>query len=134
MRTMGTRTGHPVSCPSTTRTARMIRKEATVTHRVGLVCAAGVSSTFLAHGLRVAIADAGLDAVKLEPLSADRAVTAEVDLLLLAHHLRGAADELRTAAAAPIVLLTTDDRAAVIDEAIGEIARRVADTASMEGH
>ena len=111
----------------------MIRKEATVTYRVGLVCAAGVSSTFLAHGLRAAIADADLRAVELEPMSADRAVAADVDLLLLAHHLRGAADELRTATAAPIVLLTTDDRAAVIDDAIGEIARRVADTAPLEG-
>lgn len=105
-----------------------------MTYRVGLVCAAGVSSTFLAHGLRAAIADADLRAVELEPMSADRAVVAEVELLLLAHHLRGAADELRTATAAPVVLLTTDDRAAVIDEATREIAQRVAHTAPMEGH
>jgi cellobiose PTS system EIIB component len=95
-----------------------------MTYRVGIVCAAGVSSTFLAHGLRAAIADAGLATVELEPMAADRAVAAEVDLLLVAHHLRGAADELRAATAAPAVVLTTDDRATVIDEALGHITAR----------
>lgn len=104
-----------------------------MTYRVGLVCAAGVSSTFLAHALRAAIVDAGLTAVELEPMSADRAVAADVELLLVAHHLRGACDELRTATATPIVLLTTDDRGAVITEATREILQRVDTTAALEG-
>lgn len=93
-----------------------------MTFHVGLVCAAGVSSTFLAHAVRSALAESGLNAVNLEPMAADRAAVADVDLMLIAHHLRGAASERATATSAPLVVLSTDDRAAVITEAVRVIA------------
>lgn len=105
-----------------------------MTFRVGLVCAAGVSSTFLAHAVRCALAESGLDAVELEPMAADRAAVADVELLLIAHHLRGAAAELAAATAAPHVVLSTDDRATVITEAFRVIAEHTADRTPMEGH
>ena len=104
-----------------------------MTFRVGLVCAAGVSSTFLAHAVRSALAESGLD-VELEPMAADRAAVADVELLLIAHHLRGAAAELAAATAAPLVVLSTDDRAAVVTEAVRVIAEHTADRTPMEGH
>ena len=105
-----------------------------MTFTVGLVCAAGVSSTFLAHGLRAALSDAGLDSVELEPMAADRAAVADAGLLLVAHHLRGAADELAAATSAPIVVLSTDDRTAVITEAVRSLVLHTADRTPMEGH
>lgn len=69
-----------------------------MTRTVAVVCGSGVSSTFLARGLRAAIAERSLD-WSVEPLSmgelADRAD--DLDLVILGRHLAGSADSITSA-------------------------------------
>ncbi|GAA1686103.1 hypothetical protein GCM10009792_02440 [Microcella alkalica] len=69
-----------------------------MTRTVAVVCGSGVSSTFLARGLRGAIADRSLDWA-VEPLSvddlADRADA--LDLVIVGHHLAADADAVSAA-------------------------------------
>ncbi|MDO8338191.1 MAG: hypothetical protein Q7T15_08055 [Microcella sp.] len=69
-----------------------------MTRTVAVVCGSGVSSTFLARGIRGAIAERSLD-WRVEPLSmgelADRA--ADLDLVILGRHLAGSADSIASA-------------------------------------
>jgi len=69
-----------------------------MTRTVAVVCGSGVSSTFLARGLRGAIAELSLD-WRVEPLSmgelADRAD--DLDLVIVGRHLAGSADSIASA-------------------------------------
>lgn len=69
-----------------------------MTRTVAVVCGSGVSSTFLARGLRGAIAERSLD-WRVEPLSmgelADRAD--DLDLVIIGGHLAASADSIFSA-------------------------------------
>ncbi len=69
-----------------------------MTRTVAVVCGSGVSSTFLARGLRGAIAERSLDWT-VEPLSvdelADRADA--LDLVIVGHHLAADVDDVASA-------------------------------------
>ena len=107
-----------------------------MTITVGLVCAAGVSSTFLAQAIRRELKLTGVD-VRFEPLSADQfdQAVGELDLVLVAQHL--GADFAAIAARAgstPVVLLTSDTHGVAVTEAIAEITARTTSTHVPEGH
>lgn len=107
-----------------------------MTITVGLVCAAGVSSTFLAQAIRRELTPTCVD-LHVEPLAADQVGQAagELDLVLVAQHL--GADLAAIAARAgstPVVLLTSDTHGVAVAEAIAEITARTTATPVSEGH
>ena len=106
-----------------------------MTITVGLVCAAGVSSTFLAQAIRRELKLTGVD-VRFEPLSVDQfeQAVSELDLVLVAQHLRGQYGAIAAqAGGTPVVLLISDTHGVAVAEAIAEITAHTTTVVS-EGH
>lgn len=107
-----------------------------MTITVGLVCAAGVSSTFLAQAIRRELKLTGVD-VRFEPLSVDQfdVAVGQLDLVLVAQHLGDQfADVASRAGSTPVVLLSSDHHGVAVTEAIAEITARTTATPVSEGH
>ncbi|KQV26293.1 hypothetical protein [Yonghaparkia sp. Root332] len=79
-----------------------------MTRTVAVVCGSGVSSTFLARGLRGAIAERSLD-WRVEPLSVDELADRadDLDLVIVGQHLAAGVDAVTSAldGRAPSVVL-----------------------------
>lgn len=106
-----------------------------MTITVGLVCAAGVSSTFLAQAIRRELKLTGVD-VRFEPLSVDQfeQAVSELDLVLVAQHLGGQYGVIAAQAGnTPVVLLSSDTHGVAVTEAIAEITAHTTTVVS-EGH
>ncbi len=91
-----------------------------MTHHVAVVCGAGVSSTFLARGLRRELSEAGAD-VSVEALAEDQLPLATVDTVFVGAHLASRFDELRArveSSGARAFLLTAPEPAAAAREAL----------------
>lgn len=94
-----------------------------MTRTVAVVCGSGVSSTFLARGIRAQLAERSLD-WRVEPLSIDELTgrAAELDLVLVGHHLASSLDAVMVAVDGRVPTVVLEVAGSGTDAAIAAVA------------